>query len=225
MAFFLSLLAFYKFNSECAFSYSSSLMKFWMTRGLPSRASANSLIDFPLATLAGKLGVKKLVMMSGLPAGAPGDKTPNWFTSTVSWPDYMVESVRYQWEGVAIPLWKAFVEHCKKNGVEQIAIEEFTCQLVHNPETLWKLRSAVDPMIGMNMDPSHLMVMGADPIAGLRNLEGAIYHIHGKSGFFLFSLVHLLYKIITNHSSIAISKSESLQHEFLHSQEQPLHYL
>lgn len=225
MFFFLSLLAFYKFNSGCAFSYSSSSMNFWMTRGLPSRASANSLIDFPLATLAGKLGVKKLVMMSGLPAGAPGDKTPNWFTSTVSWPDYMVESVRYQWEGVAIPLWKAFVEHCKKNGVEQIAIEEFPCQLVHNPETLWKLRNAVDPMIGMNMDPSHLMVMGADPIAGLRNLEGAIYHIHGKSGFFLFSLVHLLYKIITNHSSIAISRSESLQHEFLHSQEQPLHYL
>lgn len=180
---------------------------------------------YDTATLAGKLGVKKLVMMSGLPAGAPGDKTPNWFTSTVSWPDYMVESVRYQWEDVAIPWWKAFVEHCKKNGVEQIAIEEFPCQLVHNPETLWKLRNAVDPMIGMNMDPSHLMVMGADPIAWLRNLEGAIYHIHGKSGFFLFSLVHLLYKIITNHSSIAISRSESLQHEFLHSQEQPLHYL
>ena len=135
---------------------------------------------YDTATLAGKLGVKKLVMMSGLPAGAPGDKTPNWFTSTVSWPDYMVESVRYQWEDVAIPWWKAFVEHCKKNGVEQIAIEEFPCQLVHNPETVWKLRNAVDPMIGMNMDPSHLMVMGADPIAGLRNLEGAIYHIHGK---------------------------------------------
>lgn len=135
---------------------------------------------YDTAVLAGKLGVKKLVMMSGLPAGAPGDKTPNWFTSTVSWPYYMVESVRYQWEDVAIPWWKKFVEHCKKNGVERIAIEEFPCQLVHNPETLWKLRNAVYPMIGMNMDPSHLMVMGADPITGLRNLEGAIYHIHGK---------------------------------------------
>lgn len=97
---------------------------------------------YDTAVLAGKLGVKKLVMMSGLPAGAPGDKTPNWFTSTVSWPYYMVESVRYQWEDVAIPWWKKFVEHCKKNGVEQIAIEEFPCQLVHNPETLWKLRNA-----------------------------------------------------------------------------------
>lgn len=137
MFFFLSLLAFYKFNFECVFSYSSLLMKFWMTRGLPSRASAISLKDFPLATLAGKLGVKKLVMMSGLPAGAPGDKTPNWFTSTVSWPDYMVESVRYQWEDVAIPWWKAFVEHCKKNGVEQIAIEEFPCFVI------WKVQSTI----------------------------------------------------------------------------------
>jgi sugar phosphate isomerase/epimerase len=36
--------------------------------------------------LAGLLGVRKVVMMSGCPAGAPGDKTPNWITSTTSWP-------------------------------------------------------------------------------------------------------------------------------------------
>ena len=135
---------------------------------------------YDTAVLAGRLGVEKLVMMSGLPAGAPGDKTPNWITSTVSWPDYMVETVRYQWEDVAIPWWKKFVEHCKKHGVKQIAIEEFPCQLVYNPETLLKLRDAVDSMIGMNMDPSHLIAMGADPIAAVRALEGCIYHVHGK---------------------------------------------
>lgn len=135
---------------------------------------------YDTAVLAGKLGVKTLVMMSGLPAGAPGDKTPNWITTTVSWPDYMVETVRYQWEDVAIPWWKKFVDHCKKQGIERIAIEEFPCQLVYNPETLLKLRDAVDPMIGMNLDPSHLMVMGADPIAAARELKGVIYHVHGK---------------------------------------------
>lgn len=135
---------------------------------------------YDAAVLAGKLGVKKLVMMSGLPAGAPGDKTPNWVTSTISWPGYMEEMVRYQWEDVAIPWWKAFVAHCKANGVEQIAIEEFPCQLVYNPETLLKLRDLVDPMIGINMDPSHLIAIGADPIAALRVLKGAIYHVHGK---------------------------------------------
>ncbi|MDQ0204164.1 sugar phosphate isomerase/epimerase family protein [Pectinatus haikarae] len=135
---------------------------------------------YSTAVLAGRLGVKKLVMMSGLPAGAPGDKTPNWITSTVSWPDYMVETVRYQWEDIAVPWWKNFTEHCKNNGIEQIAIEEFPCQLVYNAETLWKLRNAVDPIIGMNLDPSHLIVMGADPIATARALKGALYHVHGK---------------------------------------------
>ncbi len=130
--------------------------------------------------LAGKLGVKKIVMMSGCPAGAPGDKTPNWITSTVSWPDYMAPALEYQWNEVAIPWWKEFVKHCKAHGVEQIAIEEFPCMLVYNPETLWKLRNAVDPIVGINLDPSHLMVMGADPIASARALKGAIFHIHGK---------------------------------------------
>jgi sugar phosphate isomerase/epimerase len=135
---------------------------------------------YETAELAGKLGVKKIVMMSGCPAGAPGDKTPNWITSTVSWPDYMAPALEYQWNEVAIPWWKAFVAHCKAHGVEQIAIEEFPCMLVYNPETLWKLRNAVDPIVGINLDPSHLITMGADPIACARALKGAIFHIHGK---------------------------------------------
>lgn len=134
---------------------------------------------YDCATLAGLLGVKKVVAMSGLPAGSPTDVTPNWITSTVSWPDYMVLSYNYQWE-TTIAWWKDFVTHCKKVGVEQVAIEEFPCQMVWNPQTLWKLRNAVDPMIGINLDPSHLMVLGADPIASARALKGAIYHLHGK---------------------------------------------
>lgn len=141
---------------------------------------AHTKTTYDTAVLAGKLGVKKLVMMSGLPAGAPGDATPNWITSTVSWPDYMAETVRYQWEDVAIPWWQDFAAHAKANGIEQIAIEEFPCQLVYNPETLFKLRDAVGDIIGMNLDPSHLMAMGADPIASARALRGVIYHVHGK---------------------------------------------
>lgn len=135
---------------------------------------------YDTVVLAGKLGVKKIVMMSGLPAGAPGDKIPNWITSTISWPDYMPKTVEYQWNEVAIPWWKKFAEHAKANGIEQIAIEEFPCMLVYNPETLFRLRDAVGDIIGMNLDPSHLIVMGADPIAAARALGSAIYHIHGK---------------------------------------------
>lgn len=130
--------------------------------------------------LAGLLGVKKVVMMSGCPAGAPGDKTPNWITSTVSWPDYMAPALAYQWNEVAIPWWTDFVKHCEAHGVTQIAIEEFPCMLVYNPSTLLRLREAVGPIVGINLDPSHLIAMGADPIASARALKGAIHHIHGK---------------------------------------------
>lgn len=130
--------------------------------------------------LAAKLGVKKIVMMSGLPGGGPDDKIPNWITSTVSWPDYMPGVIDYQWNEVAIPWWQAFTRHAAEHGIEQIALEEFPSQLVYNPSTLLRLRDAVGDIIGMNLDPSHLIAMGADPIAAARKLEGGIYHVHGK---------------------------------------------
>lgn len=136
--------------------------------------------SYKAVELAGKLGVKKIVMMSGLPGGCPEDKIPNWITSTVSWPDYMPGVIDYQWNQVAIPWWKAFVAHAKAHGVEQIALEEFPSQLVYNPSTLLRLREAVGEIIGMNLDPSHLIAMGADPIAAARKLEGAVFHVHGK---------------------------------------------
>ena len=43
--------------------------------------------------------------------------------------------------------------------------------MVYNPETLWTLRNAVDPIIGINLDPSHLIALGADPIASARALK------------------------------------------------------
>ena len=138
---------------------------------------ARSMYD--CAELAGKLGVKKIVAMAGLPAGAPGDTTPNWITSTVSWPDFMAPAYEYQWE-VTIAFWKEFAKHCQKCGVEQIAIEEFPGTMVWSASTLLKLREAVGDIIGINLDPSHMMILGADPISAARALKGCIYHVHGK---------------------------------------------
>lgn len=160
--------------------------------------SGNPLIDTPMGhahsktmrdtfVLAGKLGVKTVVTMSGLPAGAPGDKTPNWFVSTVSWPEYdgfnyMVEGVKYQWE-VAAAWWKETCKIAKENGVERIAIEEFPGALVHNIRTFNKLCEVVgedSDVLGLNLDPSHLMLQGAEPIAAARALGDKIFYIHGK---------------------------------------------
>ncbi|MEH7626703.1 sugar phosphate isomerase/epimerase [Bacillus subtilis] len=130
--------------------------------------------------LAGLLGVKKVIMMSGLPAGGPDDKVPNWITYTVSWPPVLKDILNYQWEDVAIPYWKELVQKAEACGVEKIALENFSSQLVYNPETLFRLRNAVGPMVGLNLDPSHLLWMGADPIIAARELGEAIHHVHGK---------------------------------------------
>lgn len=126
------------------------------------------------------LGVKTIVTMSGLPGAAPDDSIPNWITYTTSWPASLQDVLKYQWEEVAIPYWKKVVAKAKECGVEKIALENFTSMLVYNPETLFKLRNAVDPMIGLNLDPSHLMFMGADPIQSARALGDAIHFVHGK---------------------------------------------
>ena len=102
----------------------------------------------------------KIVMMSGLPAASPKDTMPNWITTTVSWPPELKDALDYQWNDVAIPYWKQLVEVAKSHGIEKIALENFSAQLVYNPETLLHLRNAVDPIIGMNLDPSHLLWMG-----------------------------------------------------------------
>ncbi|MEW5069007.1 sugar phosphate isomerase/epimerase [Bacillus subtilis] len=130
--------------------------------------------------LARLLGVKKVIMMSGLPAGGPDDKVPNWITYTVSWPPVLKDILNYQWEDVAIPYWKELVQKAEACGVEKIALENFSSQLVYNPETLFRLRNAVGPMVGLNLDPSHLLWMGADPIIAARELGEAIHHVHGK---------------------------------------------
>jgi sugar phosphate isomerase/epimerase len=130
--------------------------------------------------LAKLLRVEKIVSMSGLPAANAKDTVPNWITYTVSWPATLQDVMKYQWEEVAIPYWKTVVEKAKSCGVKKIALENFTSMLVYNPETLFKLRNAVDPMIGLNLDPSHLMFMGADPIQSARALGDAIHHVHGK---------------------------------------------
>lgn len=131
-------------------------------------------------TLAGEIGVKKIVTMSGLPEAAPGDMVPNWLVYTKSWPDEMPERDRYQWEDRAFPFWHGLVEHATKVGVEKIALENFSAMLVWNPETLFRLRDEVGPMVGMNLDPSHLFWKGACPIAVARALGDAIHHVHGK---------------------------------------------
>lgn len=81
---------------------------------------------------------------------------------------------------MAFPYGEKAVTMAKEN-VRKVAIENSGCNLVCNPETLFKLRNEVGDTVGMNFDPSHLFCMGGDPIAALRTLGSAVYHIHAKN--------------------------------------------
>ena len=47
--------------------------------------------------------------------------------------------------------------------MDKFALENFSSMLVWNPETLFRLRNAVGPKVGLNLDPSHLFWKGAVP--------------------------------------------------------------
>lgn len=128
--------------------------------------------------VAGDLGISTICAMSGLPAGAPGDSTPNWVVS--SWPPETRTILDYQWNDVLIPFWSSIVDLAKEHGVERIALELHGNQCVYNVSSAEKLREAVGPVIGVNLDPSHLFWMGADPLAAADALGEAIFHVHAK---------------------------------------------
>lgn len=127
--------------------------------------------------VASELGVPTVVMMSGLP-GAKGEKTPNWITT--SWPPETLEILEYQWNEVAAPYWTELAEFARAHDV-RLAIEMHARQLVFNPSTLRRLQSIVgDDVVGANLDPSHLMWMGADIPTVIRTLGSSIFHVHAK---------------------------------------------
>jgi sugar phosphate isomerase/epimerase len=127
--------------------------------------------------LANKLGVGVVITFGGCPGGAPGDTTPNWVTCP--WPPDYLDILQYQWNDVLIPYWERTVPLLMRHGIK-VGLEMHPGFAVYNPETLLKLRNAVNPIIGANFDPSHLFWQGIDPCAALRALKGAIWHCHAK---------------------------------------------
>lgn len=128
--------------------------------------------------IAGELGVRTVCAMSGLPAGRAGDLMPNWVVS--SWPPETRDILRYQWEDVLLPFWTEIAAFARECGVERIALELHGNQCVYNVPSLRRLREAVGPVIGANLDPSHLFWMGADPLVAAEALGEAIHHVHAK---------------------------------------------
>jgi len=127
--------------------------------------------------LAEKLEIPVVVDFSGCPGDSPNAKAPNWVTCP--WPGEYLDMLRWQWEEIAAPYWSEQAKFAADHGVK-IALEMHPGFLVYSPETMLKLRSIAGPSLGCNYDPSHLFWQGIDPIAAIRVLGEAIFHVHAK---------------------------------------------
>jgi sugar phosphate isomerase/epimerase len=142
-----------------------------------SRAKAARQVSHETILLAEQLGVKTVVDFSGCPGDSAQSTAPNWVTCP--WPPDYREVLDWQWEKVVTPFWLEQASFAREHGV-RIAIEMHPGFVVYNPETMLRLRSIAGPVVGCNYDPSHMFWQGIDPIAAIRLLGDAIFHVHAK---------------------------------------------
>lgn len=143
----------------------------------PEFAKQAQEVNRQTVLLAEKLGVPVVIDFSGCPGDSPHAKAPNWVTCP--WPPEYRDVLEWQWNEVVAPYWVKRGEFAAQHGVK-IAIEMHPGFVAYSPETLLRLRSIAGPSIGCNYDPSHMFWQGIDPIAAIRILGDAIFHVHAK---------------------------------------------
>jgi sugar phosphate isomerase/epimerase len=127
--------------------------------------------------LAGLLGVKNVVTMSGTPGSDPDAKYPSWVVNP--WDGVYMDVLDYQW-GVAAEFWKEIDALARANDV-RVAVEMHPHNLVFSPVTLEKLVDLTGATnVGAEMDPSHLMWQGMDVVACIRHLGPLVFHAAAK---------------------------------------------
>ncbi len=127
--------------------------------------------------LAERLGISTVVDFSGCPGDSHEATAPNWVTCP--WPPEYLEILAWQWKEVVEPYWSKHAKFAEEHGV-RVAIEMHPGFVVYSPETLLRLRSIAGSSVGCNYDPSHMFWQGIDPIAAIRILGDAIFHVHAK---------------------------------------------
>jgi sugar phosphate isomerase/epimerase len=143
----------------------------------PAQAARFQETNRKTILLAEKLGVSTVVDFSGCPGDSPTAIAPNWVTCP--WPPEYLDILAWQWDQVVAPYWIERAKFALDHGV-RVAIEMHPGFVVYSPETLLRLRSIAGAAIGCNYDPSHMFWQNIDPIAAIRILGDAIFHVHAK---------------------------------------------
>jgi sugar phosphate isomerase/epimerase len=142
-----------------------------------ARAQHDAEVSRKTIELAARLKVPVVIDFSGCPGDSRAAKQPNWVTCP--WPPEYLEILKWQWDEVVTPYWTKHAAFAAERGVK-IAIEMHPGFMVYNPETLLRLRAIAGEAVGCNYDPSHMFWQGIDPIAAIRVLGDAIFHVHAK---------------------------------------------
>lgn len=128
--------------------------------------------------IAARLGVKRVITMSGLPAAHAGGLRPSWAVNP--WNSVDLDTLEYQWREVAIPFWRRIDKLAADMDVT-VSLEMHPQNLVFNPPTMLRLiEQGGLTNVGAEMDPSHLFWQQIDPIAALQYLEGHVYTAAAK---------------------------------------------
>jgi sugar phosphate isomerase/epimerase len=127
--------------------------------------------------LAGLLGVRNIVTMSGTPGSDPDARYPSWVVNP--WDGVYMDVLDYQWD-VAARYWSE-INALARAGDVRVAIEMHPHNLAFSPVTLRKLVDLTGATsIGAEMDPSHLMWQGMDVVACIRWLGPLVFHAAAK---------------------------------------------
>ncbi|MFJ4296217.1 sugar phosphate isomerase/epimerase family protein [Curtobacterium sp. NPDC089689] len=127
--------------------------------------------------LAARLGQTRVVTMSGLPAGEPGGRRPNWIVN--AWNSAALDVLEHQWS-VAVPFWQEIDALARELGV-RVALELHPQNLVFNPASVRELveRGRLTNT-GVELDASHLFWQQMDPVAVVRDLGPLVFHAAAK---------------------------------------------
>lgn len=145
----------------------------------PDRDVANAYTQFfrKVCQLAEAAKVDRIVVISGIPEGAAGEISRCWVVDSARASNRNI--LRWQWEQRLVPYWQQQAKVARDHGC-LICVEPQIGELVYSPGTLMKLRQAIGPVIGCNLDPSHMFVQQIDLFEAIRFLGNAIYHVHIK---------------------------------------------
>jgi sugar phosphate isomerase/epimerase len=133
---------------------------------------------FEAIELAALLGVRRVVTMSGLPGTDPAGRLPAW--APLPWESSQLDVRDYQWDEVAIPYWRQVQARAADADV-RVCLEMHPHNVVYNPGTMLRLAESIEAThVGAEMDPSHLMWQGIDPVAAIGALDGLVYNAAAK---------------------------------------------